>query len=127
MEDYKETPPPDDAALREAVSAIVCELLANPDAIDPLKSKPWPVKVVLSPAFGEMKLEELMQLVQAHTAAQVEEAKSQGKLLVGADLAWCLGKLRGLGHPNEAMERRNGLTPSQTSKEKPHTEDKDNE
>ena len=34
------------------------------------------------------------------------EVKEEAKLTPHPDLAWCLGKLRGLGHPNEVMEKR---------------------
>ena len=32
------------------------------------------------------------------------------KALVESDLAWCLGKLRGMGSPNEKLERQYGFT-----------------
>lgn len=40
------------------------------------------------------------------TQADVDRAVTEAKYSVIPDLAWCLGKLRGLGHPNDAMEKR---------------------
>jgi hypothetical protein len=36
----------------------------------------------------------------------IKQDREAAKLQAIPDLAWCLGKLRGLGHPNEAMEKR---------------------
>jgi hypothetical protein len=38
--------------------------------------------------------------------ALFDSQREADQLKAVPDLAWCLGKLRGLGHPNEAMEKR---------------------
>lgn len=50
---------------------------------------------------GRLNDEELEDLVRF-----VEDLEERSKLIVIVDLAWCVGKLRGLGHPNEAIEKR---------------------
>lgn len=46
--------------------------------------------------------DKVVELFDAYTI----EAEKRAELKPLADLAWCLGKLRGLGHPNEQMEKR---------------------
>lgn len=46
-------------------------------------------------------INEIMAAAQAERDAAVQEAA-----LVNADLAWCLGKLRGLGNPAEHLEQK---------------------
>lgn len=55
----------------------------------------------------------VMSLIDAREAGIRAEAENKLK----PDLAWCLGKLRGLGHPNEQMEKRYDLATERLDKQ----------
>ena len=59
-------------------------------------------------SFG---VKEIRQLVQSS-----EQEATQRETLLRADLAWCLGKLRGLGYPVEHLEIKHQLTQSEGRK-----------
>lgn len=44
--------------------------------------------------------------IRRYSHHQTEQAVLEATARIDADLAWCLGKLRGLGHPADAIENR---------------------